>query len=119
MGTLLDHLNAQVTTAITGQPADSVVCYSTYYPSPPVRNVSCWATLSGIDLTPIEATGSYFGGAYNAVLISPRHVLFAKHTLPPPWNTGDPGQAWSPFTLSWVTAGNAVVTRTVTNAVTA
>jgi hypothetical protein len=66
-----------------------------------VRNTGCWA--ANIDLTcvsPWNSAGSYFGAG---TAISPRHIIFARHT----------GIA-NDTTFRFVTTGNAVVTRTMT-----
>ncbi|XP_041376839.1 uncharacterized protein LOC121389310 [Gigantopelta aegis] len=42
-----------------------------------VRNKDCWAY--GLDLTSISPWNSYYGKQMAGVLVSPRHILFARH----------------------------------------
>lgn len=65
------------------------------------RNENCWGR--SIDLTPISPWNSDGGTLKAGILISPRHVLFAKHFTPA-----------TPCAIRFVTAENVMVERTLT-----
>lgn len=69
------------------------------------RNEGCWG--HGIDLTAISPWNSDGGALKAGILISPRHVLFAKHFTPA-----------TPCTLRFVTADSVTVERTMTRTAT-
>lgn len=102
-----DSLRASAISAVDSRlagksPATALRLYSTQDHATPayVRSVNCWA--AGLDLTSISPWNSSSGAALGITLVSPRHVLMAAHAT---IGTGS--------TVRFVTAGNAVVERTI------
>lgn len=101
-GSLAKHIDDQTRALIGSNTSVNMPIYSLQNHAIPsyVRNVSCW--MVAVDLTAISPWNS-LGAQYRAgVAISPRHTLHAKHF-----------GVTAGTVLRFVTAGNAVVSRTV------
>lgn len=102
-GSLGEKASDAIDTRLAGKTfaADGAV-YSTlnHTSSTYVRNTTSWC--ADIDLTSVSVWNSESAGAKSGTLISPRHVLFAKHYAPT-----------AGATLRFVTSANATITRTL------
>ncbi len=95
---LAKHLIDQIDSRLTGQRT----VFSRQDGTTFTRNPQCWA--AGIDLTCASPWNSTGGLQRGGTLISPRHVLFVKHSnFHPAVNA----------TIKFVTQGNEVVSRTL------
>jgi hypothetical protein len=103
-GSAARHASDAVDTRLAGKSASTALRVFTtqdHAAGVYVRNPSCWA--ADIDLTCVSPWNSTGANTRAGVLVSPRHVLFAAHY---PIAAG--------AIIRFVTANNAVVTRTVT-----
>ena len=102
-GSLGEHLAAMIDNRLAGKtPSVAKLIYTNQDHNAPMydRNPDCWA--ADIDLTPLSPWNTFGANLKAGTLISPRHVLFAKHF----------SEAVG-MQLRFIAANNVVVTRTV------
>lgn len=103
-GSLARHCADAVDSRLAGKnPATDRAIFSTqdHAAGTYVRNPTCWAV--DVDLTPISPWNTYGGNKKAGTLISPRHLVLAKHYSP-----------LAGMQFRFIKADNTVVTRTMT-----